>query len=80
MADPKHLATAPTGRPGIEACWMCGIHLPAAQMMPDGGGACTDVRWYCRDTWECTQRWTARPARTHHRVDSHLAGDVAHRW
>lgn len=42
----------------IERCWMCGIHLPAAQMVPDGGDACADVRWYCRDLRACTGRWT----------------------
>jgi hypothetical protein len=42
---------------------MCGIRLPARQMMADGGSACPDVRWYCRDTAGCTQRWTSRSAR-----------------
>lgn len=47
----------------VRSCWMCGIRLPASQMMADGGSACHDVRWYCRDTWGCTRRWTSRPAR-----------------
>lgn len=47
----------------VQACWLCGIHLPASQMVPDGGSACLDLRWYCRDTWACTQRWTSRAAR-----------------
>jgi hypothetical protein len=42
---------------------MCGIRLPADQMMADGGSACPDLRWYCRDTWGCTRRWTAHSAR-----------------
>jgi hypothetical protein len=42
---------------------MCGIRLPAGQMVADGGSACLDVRWYCRDTWGCTRRWTSRSAR-----------------
>jgi hypothetical protein len=42
---------------------MCGIRLPAHQMVADGGSACLDVRWYCRDTWGCTRRWTSHPAR-----------------
>jgi hypothetical protein len=33
----------------IERCWLCGIRLPIAQMVPDGGSACADLRWYCRD-------------------------------
>jgi hypothetical protein len=42
----------------IERCWLCGIRLPSAQMVPDGGSACADVRWYCRDMRACTGRWT----------------------
>jgi hypothetical protein len=47
----------------VRSCWMCGIRLPASQMVADGGSACHDVRWYCRDTWGCTRRWTSHPAR-----------------
>jgi len=50
-------------RANIKACWMCGIRLPAHQMVADGGSACLDPRWYCRDTRACTERWTSRPAR-----------------
>jgi hypothetical protein len=48
----------------IERCWLCGIALPAAQLVPDGGSGCADVRWYCRDMRACTRRWTstARPS------------------
>jgi hypothetical protein len=42
---------------------MCGIRMPAHQMVADGGSACLDVRWYCRDTWGCTRRWTSHSAR-----------------
>jgi hypothetical protein len=62
-------AAAPGDRGGQQAtavCAMCGIELPAGAMVPDGGQACADVRWYCRDTHACTKRWTrgqpARPA------------------
>ena len=51
------------GSAQVKSCWMCGIRLPAGQMMPDGGSACPDVRWYCRDTWGCTKRWTSRSGR-----------------
>ena len=53
-------------RAGVASCWMCGIRLQQAQMVPDGGDACGDVRWYCRDTEACTERWTSarRQART----------------
>jgi hypothetical protein len=46
-----------------KSCWLCGIRSPADQMMADGGSACYDLRWYCRDTRACTERWTSRPAR-----------------
>ena len=63
MTDPHH-QVAPGREPSpVRSCWMCGIRLPAGQMMPDGGSACLDVRWYCRDTWACTQRWTSHAAR-----------------
>jgi hypothetical protein len=41
---------------------MCGIRLPADQMVADGGSACPDLRWYCRDTAGCTERWTSHAA------------------
>ena len=47
----------------VRSCWMCGMRLPAGQMVADGGSACLDLRWYCRDTWGCTRRWTSRSAR-----------------
>jgi hypothetical protein len=47
------------GRAAVVSCWMCGIRLQQAQMVPDGGGACGDIRWYCRDTRACTERWTS---------------------
>jgi hypothetical protein len=41
---------------------MCGIALPLALLVPDGGQACADIRWYCKDAKSCTERWTtARP-------------------
>jgi hypothetical protein len=43
-------------------CFLCGIELPKGLLMPDGGRACADVRWYCKDTKSCTERWTAKPA------------------
>jgi hypothetical protein len=47
---------------GQATCAMCGTELPVSLMVPDGGEACTDVRWYCRDAAACTQRWTAAQA------------------
>jgi hypothetical protein len=41
---------------------MCGIALPLGLMVPDGGQACADILWYCKDAKSCTERWTtARP-------------------
>src|SRR5438270_5102197 len=66
-AEPWNLpATRREDRPRpLEAarCSLCGIELPKGLMMPDGGRACTDVRWYCKDTKSCTERWTAHPPR-----------------
>lgn len=45
-------------RAAVVSCWLCGILLPQDQMMPDGGSACDDIRWYCPDTGACTERWT----------------------
>ena len=40
-------------------CSLCGVALPTGLMVPDGGQACVDIRWYCKDAKECTERWTA---------------------
>jgi hypothetical protein len=47
-------------------CALCGIALPADLMVADGGQACADIRWYCKDAKSCTERWTARPPGTGH--------------
>ena len=39
---------------------MCGLELPLGLMVPDGGHACADLRWYCKDAQACTDRWTSR--------------------
>jgi hypothetical protein len=72
--DPRGWHGAPAGRgnavpagPVAERCWLCGTRLSAYQLMADGGSACTDLRWYCRDTRVCTDRWTAQRTR---RLDS----------
>jgi hypothetical protein len=63
MADHERWILAPAGPAVIESCWMCGIRLPARQLVADGSSACTDVRWYCLDVRGCTERWTARTAK-----------------
>ena len=63
MTDRQHPSPFPTESAQVRSCWMCGIRLPASQMVADGGSACHDVRWYCSDMWGCTRRWTSRSAR-----------------
>jgi hypothetical protein len=40
-------------------CWMCGTRQYSSQMLADGGAACDDIRWYCKDPETCTERWTS---------------------
>jgi hypothetical protein len=51
-------------QPQSAQCSLCGIALPTGLMVPDGGQACVDIRWYCKDAKSCTERWTARPGAT----------------
>ena len=60
MTGERVSATAPIGSATIESCWLCGIRVRVDQLVADGGSACPDVRWYCRDMRGCTQRWTLR--------------------
>jgi len=46
-------------RIAVVSCWLCGIRLHKNQMVPDGGSACPDIRWYCQDAQACTERWIA---------------------
>ena len=46
----------------VAPCSLCGIALPLGLLVPDGGQACADIHWYCKDARACTERWiTARP-------------------
>lgn len=47
----------------VAHCSLCGITLPLGLMVPDGGQACADIRWYCHDARSCTERWTAQQSR-----------------
>jgi hypothetical protein len=49
-------------------CSLCGTTHPTGLMVSDGGAACSDVRWYCKDVLACTQRWTARPSSSRRRA------------
>jgi len=64
-APTKPLTAMQRNRPRpleVAQCSMCGIALPLGLLVPDGGQACTDIRWYCKDAMSCTERWTtARP-------------------
>src|SRR5271169_783229 len=43
----------------VAKCSLCGLEHPIGLMVPDGGDACADLRWYCKDARSCTQRWTS---------------------
>jgi hypothetical protein len=62
MVTQRGMTSLRPKRTAVVSCSLCGIRLPVAQMVADGGTACADLRWYCRDIGECTQRWTARSA------------------
>lgn len=62
MAEQQRGIPVPAAPAAIRSCWICGIRLPVEHMVADGGNACADVRWYCRDMRACTERWTAHPA------------------
>jgi hypothetical protein len=64
VADPPAAARRELRPLEVAECDMCGIALPLALLVPDGGQACADIRWYCKDAKSCTERWTtARPPR-----------------
>jgi hypothetical protein len=51
----------------VAQCCLCGVSRPLGLLVPDGGQACADIRWYCKDAKSCTERWTAaRPPRRAH--------------
>jgi hypothetical protein len=57
-------------------CSLCGTSLPIGLMVPDGGQACADIRWYCKDAKSCTDRWTARLPGTGHVPPARSAGEL----
>ena len=60
LAEPPAPAQRDRLRPlEVARCAMCGIALPLGLLVPDGGQACADIRWYCKDARSCTERWTA---------------------
>ena len=51
----------------VAQCSLCGAARPLGLLVPDGGQACADIRWYCKDSKSCTERWVAaRPPRRAH--------------
>jgi hypothetical protein len=63
-AEPQAATQRGPLRPlAVGQCSLCGIALPLGLLVPDGGQACADVRWYCKDAKSCTERWTAAPPR-----------------
>ena len=66
VAEPATAGPAEGGLRPLEAaeCSMCGVERPLGLLIPDGGGACADVRWYCKDVKSCTERWTTAVSQT----------------
>jgi hypothetical protein len=64
VADSATAAPAEGGLRPLEVaeCTMCGIERPLGLLVADGGGACADIRWYCKDVKSCTERWTSAVA------------------
>lgn len=60
----------------VVSCWMCGTRLNPERMVPDGSGACADIRWYCQDVGACTRRWTSAKGQTP-AGEADLPGDAA---
>jgi hypothetical protein len=50
----------------VAECALCGFTHPLGLMVPDGGSACADVKWYCKDTRSCTERWVMARAHAAH--------------
>jgi hypothetical protein len=78
LAEPSAAAQRNLRPLEVAGCAMCGIALPLALLVPDGGRACADIRWYCKDARSCTERWTTagppRHARTPMDPDHAVAG------
>jgi hypothetical protein len=64
----------------VAQCSMCGIALPLALMVPDGGQACADIRWYCKDAISCTHRWTTATTPGPAHMPTAPDGAVAGTW
>jgi hypothetical protein len=59
LAEPPTAAQRDRPRPlEVAQCSMCGTALPLGLLVADGGQACANIRWYCKDTKSCTERWT----------------------
>jgi hypothetical protein len=59
LAEPPAAVQRDRLRPlEVAQCSMCGTALPLGLLVADGGQACADIRWYCKDTQSCTERWT----------------------
>jgi hypothetical protein len=66
----------------VAECSLCGLERPIGLMVADGGQACDDLRWYCKDAKPCTERWTSRlgePAADNAPVRAAPAATAEHR-
>jgi hypothetical protein len=72
-AEPSTVTGDDRPRPlEVTHCSLCGATFPLGLLVPDGGQACTDIRWYCKDAVSCTNRWTTAarsPEREHGPAD-----------
>jgi hypothetical protein len=79
LAEPPAAAQRDQLRPlKVAQCSMCGTALPLGLLVADGGQACANIRWYCKDAKSCTERWTTARgpfARTRMHADG-LSGDT----
>ena len=68
LAEPPAVTQRDRLRPlEVAQCSLCGVARPLGLLVPDGGQACADIRWYCKDAKSCAERWTtARPPRPAH--------------
>ena len=68
LAEPPAVTQRDRLRPlEVAQCSLCGVARPLGLLVPDGGQACADIRWYCKDAKSCAERWTtaSRPRRAH---------------
>jgi hypothetical protein len=78
LADPPAATQRDALRPlEVAQCSMCGMERPFGLLVPDGGQACADIRWYCKDARSCTERWTTARSRARAETQAEPGGALA---